>query len=120
MLGQHWTETTYVDEANYDFNTRNITNAHWSEIYRDVLLDLSASILMQIIVCLQLLKNSNAQIEILSVYAWANSGDFWRYPLSSIKPSYNIKSDGYFLPVYDDAATVYSDLLTRLNVAIQN
>jgi hypothetical protein len=37
----HWTETTYVDEANYDFNTRNITNAHWSEIYRDVLLDLS-------------------------------------------------------------------------------
>jgi autotransporter adhesin len=23
MLGQHWTETTYVDEANYDFNTRN-------------------------------------------------------------------------------------------------
>jgi hypothetical protein len=58
MLGQHWTETTYVDEANYDFNTRNITNAHWSEIYRDVLLDLSTSksILMQIIVCLQLLR----------------------------------------------------------------
>jgi hypothetical protein len=40
MLGQHWTETTYVDEANYDFNTRNITNAHWSEMYRDVILDL--------------------------------------------------------------------------------
>jgi hypothetical protein len=39
MLGQHWTETTYVDEANYDFNTRNITNAHWSEMYRDVILD---------------------------------------------------------------------------------
>jgi hypothetical protein len=57
MLGQHWTETTYVDEANYDFNTRNITNAHWSEIYRDVLLDLSTSkSLMQIIVCLQLLR----------------------------------------------------------------
>jgi hypothetical protein len=37
-----WTETTYVDEANYDFNTRNITNAHWSEMYRDVILDLSA------------------------------------------------------------------------------
>jgi hypothetical protein len=71
MLGQHWTETTYVDEANYDFNTRNITNAHWSEIYRDVLdLSTSKSILMQTIVCLQLLKTRNAQIEILSVYAW--------------------------------------------------
>jgi hypothetical protein len=43
MLGQHWTETTYVEEANYDFNTRNITNAHWSEMYRDVILDLSTA-----------------------------------------------------------------------------
>jgi hypothetical protein len=41
MLG-HGLKTTYVDEANYDFNTRNITNAHWSEMYRDVILDLSA------------------------------------------------------------------------------
>jgi len=43
MLGQHWTETTYVDEANYDFNTRNITQSHWSEIYRDVLADLATA-----------------------------------------------------------------------------
>ena len=41
MLGQYWTETTYVDEANYDFTTRNIPQNHWSEMYRDVLLDLS-------------------------------------------------------------------------------
>jgi hypothetical protein len=58
MLGQHWTETTYVDEANYDFNTRNITNAHWSEMYRDVL-DLSTAklILKQLLSALVLLSN---------------------------------------------------------------
>jgi hypothetical protein len=74
MLGQHWTETTYVDEANYDFNTRNITNAHWSEIYRDVL-DLSTSKINTDANnrLSAATKNSrNAQIEILSVYAWAN------------------------------------------------
>jgi hypothetical protein len=57
MLGQHWTETTYVDEANYDFNTRNITNAHWSEIQRcsSYLLQNTEQLLS--FVCLQLLKN---------------------------------------------------------------
>jgi hypothetical protein len=77
MLGAHWTETiTYVDEANYDFNTRNITNAHWSEIYRDVLLDLSyfqkinTDANDRLSAATQ--NTRNAQIEILSVYAWAN------------------------------------------------
>jgi hypothetical protein len=81
MLGQHWTETTYVDEANYDFNTRNITNAHWSEMYRDVILDY----LLQKLILKQLISPSFtkatkesrlAQIEILSVYALQLSGDF--------------------------------------------
>ena len=43
MLGQHWTETTYTDEANYDFTGRNIPQNHWSEMYRDVLLDLKVA-----------------------------------------------------------------------------
>jgi hypothetical protein len=68
---------------------------------------------MQIIVCLQLLKNQNAQIEILSVYAWANLVETLEYPLlSSIKPATTSNPDGYFLPVYDDAAT----MLTYLHV----
>jgi hypothetical protein len=123
MLGQHWTETTYVDEANYDFNTRNITNAHWSEIYRDVLLDLSTSKVNtdandRLSVATK--NTRNAQIEILSVYAWANLVEtFGNIPYSqALNPATTSNPDGYFLPVYDDAATVYSDLLTRLNVAI--
>jgi hypothetical protein len=60
---------------------------------------------MQIIVCLQLLKYKLAQIEILSVYAWANLVRLLKYPLlSSIKPSYN-QMMVLFLAVYDDAAT---------------
>jgi hypothetical protein len=119
MLGQHWTETTYVDEANYDFNTRNITNAHWSEMYRDD---------SRLIYCkanteataispsfTQATKESRlAQIEILSVYAWALVETFGDIPYSQ-----SLNPGKYVLPVYDDAATIYSDLLTRLN-AIPN
>jgi hypothetical protein len=32
----------------------------------------------------------------------------------------NLKPRKICLPVYDDAATIYSDLLTRLNAAIPN
>jgi hypothetical protein len=41
------------------------------------------------------------------------SGDFWNIPYSqSLNPATTSNPDGYFLPVYDDAATIYSDLHT--------
>jgi hypothetical protein len=122
MLGQHWTETTYVDEANYDFNTRNITNAHWSEMYRDVILDLSTAKTNTEATAIspsftKATKESRlAQIEILSVYAWANLVETF----GDIPYSQSLNPGTYVLPVYDDAATIYSDLLTRLNAAIPN
>jgi hypothetical protein len=46
---------------------------------------------------------------------------FGNIPYSqALNPATTSNPDGYFLPVYDDAATVYADLLTRLNVAIPN
>lgn len=122
MLGQHWTETTYVDEANYDFNTRNITNSHWSEMYRDVILDLSTAkenteATPISATFTQATKDSRiAQIEILSVYAWANLVETF----GDIPYSQTLNPGKYVLPVYDDAATIYADLFTRLNAAIPN
>jgi hypothetical protein len=119
MLGQHWTETTYVDEANYDFNTRNITNSHWSEMYRDVLLDLAtAKTNTDANTRLSAANKASrkAQIEILSIYAWANLVEtFGNVPYTQA-----LKPKEFFLPVYDDAATIYGDLLTRLDAAIPN
>jgi len=40
LFSQYWTETTYIDESNYDINNRKISDAHFSEMYRDVLYDL--------------------------------------------------------------------------------
>jgi hypothetical protein len=119
MLGQHWTETTYVDEANYDFNTRNITQSHWSEIYRDVLSDLATAKInndADLTISADTKKTKNAQIEILTVYAWAQMVETF----GDIPYSQALNAGQYVLPVYDDAATIYSDLLTRIAVAIPN
>ena len=119
MLGQHWTETTYVDEANYDFNTRNITQSHWSEMYRDVLLDLATAKTNNdndTSISEDTKKTRNAQIEILSVYTWAQLVEtFGNVPYSEA-----LNATKFVLPKYDDAETIYSDLLTRLTVAIPN
>lgn len=121
MLGQHWTETTYVDEANYDFNTRNIPQNHWSEIYRDVLFDLADAKInndndKDPLLSAGNRKTKNAQIEILSVYAWAQMVETY----GNIPYSQAMNPKQYVLPVYDDAATIYSDLISRLTAAIPN
>jgi hypothetical protein len=43
LFMQHFTETTYTDESNYDITTRTIPDNHWTAIYRDVLKDLQES-----------------------------------------------------------------------------
>ncbi len=119
MLGQHWTETTYVDEANYDFNTRNIPQNHWSEIYRDVLLDLTTAKTntnADASLSAETKKTKNAQIEILAVYTWAQMVETY----GNIPYSQALNAGQFVLPVYDDAATIYGDLLSRLTAAIPN
>lgn len=119
MLGQHWTQTTYVEESNYDFNTRSITNNHWQEMYTNVLLDLSTAKdytdtdpEMD-----EATKESRkAQIEILSVYAWANLVETF----GDIPYSQAFKASEFIQPKYDDAATIYGDLIVRLTAAIPN
>ncbi|CDF78265.1 SusD-like protein [Formosa agariphila KMM 3901] len=119
LLGQYWTETTYIDEANYDLNNRNIPQYHWSELYRDVLLDLkTAKEYTEADVDLsEADKNTRlAQIEILEVYTWQQLVDTF----GDIPYSQALQSETTLLPEYDDAATIYEDLVSRINTAIPN
>jgi hypothetical protein len=117
LLGQYWTETTYTDEANYDFTGRNIPQNHWSEMYRDVLLDLkTAKELVTADASLSAAEKDSriAQAEVLMIYAWQQLVDsFGDIPYSDALGDST-------LPTYDDAATIYSDLINRLNTAIPN
>lgn len=117
ILAQHWTTTTYTDEPRYDLNTRNIPQTFWNTLYISVLRDLKeARTILEAdnsIADPILRQNQLALIEIMEVYAWqVLVNTFGNIPyteaLDYTKPS----------PTYDDAATVYNDLLTRLDAAI--
>ncbi|MFB5945340.1 SusD/RagB family nutrient-binding outer membrane lipoprotein [Albibacterium profundi] len=114
---QQWTATTYQDEPRYDFVTRNIPLNFWTQFYREALMDLKTS--KETIEADEFLDpaikaNQVALTEILSVYAWTVVVNTWGdVPYSE---ALNLVETGR--PVYDDAATIYTDLFSRLDAAI--
>ena len=116
---QQWTETTYLDEVNYDIVTRTIPGNHWNILYRLGLknLDEASKVLKATPIVLPetpvSMKNKIAQVEIMKVYTWSILVQtFGNIPYSEAlditKPT----------PKYDDAATIYKDLIAKLNVAM--
>ena len=122
LFTQQWTETTYTDESNYDVATRTIPDNHWSVLYRDVLKDL--------VVAKQLLQtepaagadelgakaNKEAIIDILIAYNYSILVDtFGNVPYTQA-----LDIQAFPTPSYDDAETIYKDLIAKLTVASNN
>ena len=121
LVAQHWTETVYTDETNYELNGRNIPQNYWRALYRDVLKNLDqATIEFNKITpsspAEEIEKNNKIQItEVLKIYTYAVLVDtFGNVPYSE---ALNIENKS---PKYDDALTIYKDLLLRLDGAINN
>jgi hypothetical protein len=120
LISQFWTQTTYVDESNYDLETRNIPQNFWNVLYRDVLRDLSEakkSTLAEEGSGLDTAQQSNqlAMINIMEVYAWSTLVNaFGDVPYSEALNFENVQ------PRYDDAREIYDDLLARLDTAVEN
>lgn len=116
---QHWNETTYQDESNYDQLTRAIPDRHWQVMYRDVLknLDEAARVIEETDNPLTNAEKANklAIIEILSIYAWSNLVE--TYGDIPYTEALDIENT---LPAYDDAETVYRDLISRLSSALSS
>lgn len=125
LFAQYWTETTYTDEANYNIVTRTIPDNTFLEYYvgdateqGGFLKDFkeAARIIDETVLLATddpaVKTNKLAIIELLNVYAWQNLVDmFGNIPYSEALDINNLA------PAYDDAATIYSDLLTRVNAA---
>jgi Starch-binding associating with outer membrane len=115
---QHWGSTTYQDEPNYDFGTRNIPQTWWLIMYRDVLTDLKESkrLISEITpgaISEATLKNRSAIIDMMEVYTYSNLvNTFGNVPYSESNDINNV------FPKYDDAKIIYDDLLVRLDADI--
>lgn len=120
LFSQQWSETTYPDETNYDLDGRSIPDRWFTEFYRDVIKDLAqAAVLLETekdqapIMTDAEYKNRKAEIELLQVFAYYHLvTTFGNIPYSeALNPE-------IIQPKYDDAATVYADLITRLDAAL--
>lgn len=117
LIMQHWTECTYVDESNYDLNSRNIPQNWFHALYRDVLRDLqdSRNLIPSDVTDPVQIKNEQAIIDIMKVYTYHYLfTTFGNVPYSEALDVNNTQ------PKYDDAKTAYADMMTKLNAALAN
>ncbi|RYY52083.1 MAG: SusD/RagB family nutrient-binding outer membrane lipoprotein, partial [Chitinophagaceae bacterium] len=121
LIVQHWQETQYPEESQYDLGGREIPDNVWDAFYRDVIRDLrEAKTLIPGDVFnsagapdVGRQKNELAITEIMEVYAWYYLvTTYGNIPYSE---AFNLEDP---FPQYDDAKTIYTDLLARLDVAI--
>ncbi len=119
LIVQHWTETTYTDEANYDLTTRSLPDQLWNIMYRDIIINLekSKSLIPQQdpqVVSDVVKKNEIAMCDITEVFAFSILvNTFGNIPYTDA-----LKVDSIVQPKFDDAQTVYYALLDKLDAAL--
>ncbi|HWK98472.1 MAG TPA: SusD/RagB family nutrient-binding outer membrane lipoprotein [Parapedobacter sp.] len=109
---KHWAQAVIQEEAQYDFVTRATHQSWWARMYRDVLNDLkeSARIITEDNSMDPKVKaNQLAVIDVMQVFAY----NILVNTFGNIPYSQALDADNLF-PVYDDARTIYVDLLNRL------
>ncbi|KIB00061.1 SusD/RagB family nutrient-binding outer membrane lipoprotein [Flavobacterium sp. KMS] len=122
---QYWQEAIYVNESNYDFTNRNVSNQIYTDNYVNVLNNLGkAKELINAYVPTiseapawpKNKKNQLAIIDIMQVYTYQLLVDTF----GNIPYTQAANLIAYPLPAYDDASTIYKDLITRINTDITN
>lgn len=116
---QYWTETTYTDEANYDLNQRSVPDRWWATLYRDVIQDLtraSAIAPTETLLSPGEIKNRLAIDDILIAYSYYTLlTTFGDVPYTDA-----LQVDSVLQPKYDDAASIFDAIATKLDAALSN
>ncbi|WDF59178.1 SusD/RagB family nutrient-binding outer membrane lipoprotein [Flavobacterium sp. KACC 22758] len=122
LFAQHWAEVQYPQESQYDLTGRKIPDTHWLVYYRDVLRDYKEA--RNLLVSQKAnfvgtaeeaiaIDNKIAIIDIVSAYSYGILVDtFGDVPYTQALDILN-----YPLPQYDDAQTIYKDLIAKLTAA---
>lgn len=126
---QQWAETVYVDESNYNMTARPIPRNHYNRMMASASAIInSPGVLSALRDARKFLedegvnpvkKNNNiAMIELVNVYAWANLVDtYGDIPyFGALKAT--AENPGNAEIPYDDAKTIYLDLIKRIDAAV--
>lgn len=120
LLAQYAAQTTYTDESRYNFLDRQFNDALWNNLYHNVLRDLKeASVKLEDekgAFSDAEYTNCLAAIDILEVYTYQVLVDqFGNIPYSEA-----LQGQENPAPAYDDASTIYADLVARLTQSVND
>lgn len=122
LWAQQWAQTTYADESNYQLVERNVNGRAWNTIYTNVLRDLDdARKLVEADEVIPAAQKTNqlAMIEVMSIFGWHILVDiFGDIPYTEALGNTSEVDD--VTPAYDDDKTIYMDLMSRLDAAIND
>jgi hypothetical protein len=116
LLSQYYTETTYTNEANYYIDAVNLPKVWWGVLYRDVLNNLAEAkrLVPADVTDAAVARNEADVIDVMQIYTWSLLvNTFGNVPYTQA-----LDPVKYPFPVYDDAKTIYYDLLARLDSSI--
>jgi hypothetical protein len=115
VLAQEWTENTYVYEAQYNFSAYNANAGWWTALYQTVLANLQAAKAKYPadIINPVTLRNDLIITDILEIYTYNMLVNTY----GNIPYSQALNTSIPY-PKYDDAKTIYTDLLLRLDTCI--
>lgn len=114
LWSQHWTQATYTDESNYDIIGRDPSDGFWVRIYTNVLQDLKSArkaISEDALLSDQVRANQLAIIDIIEVYSYQTLVDL----NGDVPYTDALNVSEVFSPAYDDASTIYQDLIRRIS-----
>ncbi|MET3035353.1 SusD/RagB family nutrient-binding outer membrane lipoprotein [Chryseobacterium sp. NRRL B-14859] len=129
LFTQQWAQTTYIDESNYDMVTRPIPRNHYNRLMASSSATVhSPGVLSALRDAKQFLQNegmstvkknnNEAIIELISIYTWANLVDtYGDVPYFGALKAVPGNPGASEIP-YDDAKTIYLDLIKRIDAAI--
>jgi hypothetical protein len=112
LIEQQWTETTYLNETRYQLPSRNQPDAIWSALYTGALANFqqAKTKLVTDVPDAGTQKNETAIIDILQAYTY-----FYLVTTFGNVPYSQALDINNPFPKYDDAKTIYNDLLARLD-----
>ena len=113
LWSQHWTQTTYVDESNFNLNERDVNGSTFVRMYVTVIRDCeeARTAVMNGPESAAAKAASVAAIEVMEVMAYQYLVDlFGDVPYSEALSETNV-------PKYDAGSDIYADLLNRLDAA---
>ena len=120
LWSQHWTQTTYTDESNYDYNQRDVNGNTFDELYANVLRDLQdAKGLIEADDGLlpQVQANQLAIADLLQVYTYHVLVDIHN-DVPYTEALGDVEADPTLItPKYDAASGIYTNLVARILAA---